>query len=35
MTQQMKKKNKKGMSLHKWTATGGSPKDYGKVNKKK
>lgn len=34
MTQVMKKKAKKGMSLHKFVATGGKPADYKKVNKK-
>lgn len=30
----MAKKNKKGMRLHKWIATGGKPADYEKANKK-
>lgn len=29
----MKSKPVKGMSLHKFIATGGSPKNYNKVNK--
>ena len=28
----MKSKPKKGMSLHKFVATGGKPKDYNSVN---
>ena len=31
----MKNKSKKGMSLHKFIATGGKSKDYNKTNKKK
>lgn len=26
------KKNKKGMSLHKWVATGGNPKEFDNAN---
>lgn len=28
MKKVMTKKNKKGMSLHKWVATGGKPSEY-------
>lgn len=31
-TKRMAAKNKKGMSLHKWIATGGKPSDYNKSN---
>ena len=31
----MKKKAKKGMSLHKFVATGGKPSAFNKVNAKK
>jgi hypothetical protein len=31
----MKKKAKKGMSLHKYVATGGKPDSYCETNKKK
>ena len=34
MSKLMTKKNKKGMSLHKFVATGGKPANYNKVNKK-
>lgn len=33
--QEMKAKPKAGMKLHKFIATGGKPKDFNKVNKKK
>lgn len=33
--QAMKAKPKAGMKLHKFIATGGKPKDFNKVNKKK
>lgn len=33
--QEPKKKAKAGMKLHKFIATGGKPKDFNKVNKKK
>lgn len=32
MTKRMAAKNKKGMSLHKYIATGGKPSDYNKTN---
>ncbi len=35
MAQAMKTKPKAGMKLHKFIATGGKPKDFNKINKKK
>jgi hypothetical protein len=32
MAQEQKKKNKQGMTLHKWIATGGKPKERKNAN---